>query len=140
MKKIIALDLGDQWVGMAISDLSQTFSRPYDTTTRKNLENFLENLFKKEEIEKVVVGYPKTMRGTESDQTKKIVQEKEELEQKFPEISWVLWDERLSSKLAASHAKSSKILSKEDKLKSHARAAAFILDSYLSFLQLQKNI
>ena len=137
MKKILALDLGDQWVGVAISDPSQVFSRPYDTTTRKNLESFLTDLFKKELIETVVVGYPKTMRGTESEQTKKIVQEKEALEQKFPESSWVLWDERLSSKFAAAHGKTA---SKEDKLKSHARAAAFILDSYLSFLQLQKNI
>ena len=75
------------------------------------------------------------MRGTESDQTKKAVDQKENLEKKFPTTSWLLWDERLSSKRAGEGMGSSK----EDKLKSHARAAAYILDSYLSFLQNQKN-
>ncbi len=135
MKKILALDLGDKWVGIAISDPSFTFARPYETAAAYDLENYLEKLFKKEEIETVVVGYPKTMRGTESDQTKKVVQQKEALEKKFPSTGWILWDERLSSK-RASEGRSS---GKEDKLKSHARAAAYILDSYLSFLQNQKN-
>lgn len=135
MKKILALDLGDQWVGIAISDPSFTFARPYETVKKYDLERYLQELFKKEEIEAVVVGYPKTMRGTESDQTKKVVDQKEDLEKKFQTTTWLLWDERLSSKRAGEGRGSSK----EDKLKSHARAAAYILDSYLSFLQNQKN-
>ncbi|MDR3550361.1 MAG: Holliday junction resolvase RuvX [Candidatus Babeliales bacterium] len=128
--KIVGLDLGDQWVGTAISDSLGMFARPYQTTTPKELEEFLTKLFAQESISKVVIGYPKTMKGTVSEQTKKVEDAKEKLAALFPAITFILWDERLSSKRADSlkHAKT-----KEDKIKSHSVAAAFILSSYLEF-------
>ena len=99
--KILALDLGDVWVGSAISDGLGISCRPYQTVQIGELETFLTKTLTQEPIGAVVVGYPKTVgAGTESDQTKKIVLLKEELEQKFGQVSWVLWDERLSSKRA----------------------------------------
>ena len=74
------------------------------------------------------------MRGTESDQTKKVLAIYEELQKLFPETVFVLWDERLSSKRAQT---ASPARTKEEKLKSHAIAAAFILDSYLNYLKMQ---
>lgn len=132
MGKILALDLGDQWVGVAISDISRNFARPYTTIEAAQTESFLAEAIKKEQIDLVVVGYPKTMKGGESSQTKKIVEHTKKLEEGFPSIQFVLWDERLSSQRAqtVSSAKS-----REDKRKSHAIAAAFILDSYILFLQ-----
>lgn len=131
MSKIIALDLGDKWIGVAISDESLLFARPYKTVDLENLENFLNNIIKEENIKKIVIGYPKTLRGTESQQTKKILITKEKLEKIFNNIEFILWDERSSSK-RAEILKPAK--NKEDKLKSHSIAAAFILESYLSFL------
>jgi len=128
--KTVALDLGDQWIGIAISDALGMFARPYGTTTPKELENFLTKLFAEQAIAKVIIGYPKTMRGTISDQTKKVENEKNRLEKIFPTITWILWDERLSSK-RANTLKQAK--TKSDKVKSHSIAAAFILSSYLDF-------
>lgn len=137
MNKIAALDLGDQWVGIALSDALGMFAKPFTTITAHLLHNELEKILSTEPIKTVVVGYPKTMKGTESDQTRKVVAIKEELEKKFPTIEWILWDERLSSKRADSVSKGT---SKEEKIKSHARAAAFILDSYLTFLNSKRNL
>lgn len=137
MSKIVALDTGDQWVGSAISDGMQILARPYKTVAAGELIPFLEELFKNEDIETIIIGYPKTMKGTESDQTRKVIAQKEALEKQFTHIKWLLWDERLSSKRAGSLGRER---SKEEKLLSHSRAAAFILDSYLSFLHIQKNI
>lgn len=138
MHKIAALDLGDQWVGIALSDALGMFAKPYTTITAHELYKELEKFFDNEPtIKTVVVGYPKTMKGTESDQTRKVVAIKEELETKFPSLEWILWDERLSSKRADTVSKGT---SKEEKLKSHARAAAFILDSYLTFLNSKRNL
>lgn len=132
MKKIIALDLGDRWVGIAISDATNTLSRPLDTVDLKELESFLKQLLTREQIYKIIVGHPKTLKGLESEQTKKIVLKKEELEKQFPNQEWILWDERLSSK----RAETGKLMdNKEARLRAQARAAAFILDSYLSFLK-----
>lgn len=137
MAKLLALDLGDAWVGTALSDETQVLARPYKTVTPKTLESFLQELLQEEKIETVVIGYPKTMRGLHSAQTEKIIAQKEQLAQQYPEIVWVLWDERLSSQRAKSVGS---IKTKEDKQKSHSIAAAFILDSYLQFLYLQKTI
>ena len=133
--KILGLDIGDQWVGIAISDALGMFARPYTTITAAELETHLEPIITKEHISTVIIGYPKTMRGTISEQTKKIEDIKAHLEQKTPSIQWILWDERLSSKRADTlrHAKT-----KEEKIKSHAIAAAFILTSHLEYLAMQK--
>jgi len=136
MKKIIALDLGDQWVGIALSDILQMLAKPYMTVRADELVTTLTTLFKKESLETVVIGYPKTMKGTHSKQTEKVIEIKNNLEKLFPEMHFVLWDERLSSK-RAEHLQHKK--TKEAALQSHARAAAFILDSYLTFKINQKN-
>ena len=128
--KILALDIGDRWIGVAISDPLGILPRPYDTTKASDLYDFLEKVITKEHISTIVVGLPTTMRGTESEQTKKIISLTRELEEKFPHIQWKLWDERLTSKQAAS-IKSAK--TKEQKLQSHAIAAALILQTYLDY-------
>lgn len=128
--KILALDIGDVWTGTALSDALGMFAKPYQTTETKKLHSFLTELFTKEKIEKIVIGYPRTMSGTSSDQTKKVEEAKLKLEEKFPDTSFILWDERLSSKRAQT-LKQAK--TKEDKIKSHSIAAAFILESYLQF-------
>src|SRR3989339_2096115 len=115
--KILALDIGDKWIGSAISDGLGITCRPFKTVTPKELYDFLEKVLPEESIGKVVVGKPTTFSGGESEQTKKIIQTKENLEKQFPtihgqEIERILWDERLSSKRADS-TKTKKILSKD---------------------------
>jgi putative holliday junction resolvase len=126
--KILALDIGDRWVGIAISDPLGILPRPYDTFKASDLIVLLEKTIKKENIGTIVVGLPTTMSGTESDQTKKVIAIVDDLKDKFVAIDWQLWDERLTSKQAAS-IKSTK--TKEDKLRSHAIAASLILRGYL---------
>jgi putative Holliday junction resolvase len=133
--KIAALDLGDQWVGIALSDITRTLAKPFTTVTFYEYLPALKKFIEEQKPAAIVIGYPKTMRGTESDQTKKVVVIHGELEKLFPETTFVLWDERLSSKRAQT---ASPARTKEEKLKSHAIAAAFILDSYLSYLKMQE--
>lgn len=132
--KIVALDLGDRWIGTAISDASCILARPLKTIEKDTLFVFIEHLLQDEKISEIVIGYPKTLRGTESEQTKKIVLEKEELEKKFSSVQWILWDERLTSQHAH---KLQKAKNKED---IHSLAAALILDSYLSYKIFQKQM
>lgn len=135
--KILALDIGDMWTGSAISDPLGMFARPYHTTKSKSLIEFITQVIKKENIQTIIVGHPRTMRGTKSAQTQKVEATKEQLEKQFPSVFWKLWDERLSSKRALDKKKG---ITKEDKIHSHSIAAAFILDSYLSYLQNKKNL
>ena len=126
--KIAALDTGDRWTGVAIADALGITVRPYTTVDTFKLHQFLTSFIEQENISTIVAGLPITMRGTESDQTRKVKEQIELLKKKFTKVEWVLWDERLTSK-QADRMKPSK--SKDDKLASHARAAAIILQAYL---------
>lgn len=131
MSKILALDLGDRWVGVAISDALGILARPLTTVAIEEIEQFLEKTISQEKIQVIVVGNPITMRGTESDQTKRIHEQAARLKERFLAQEWVLWDERLSSKQAANLKPS---IGKEARREVHARAAALILQTYLMFL------
>lgn len=129
--KVLALDLGDVWTGTAMSDPLKIIATPYQTVKTIDLLPFLKTLFQKETIETVVIGYPRTMKGTESFQTKKVLEQKEIIEKEFPEKKYILWDERLSSKHAQTIQRQK---SKTDSTKEHSIAAALILQTYLQFL------
>ena len=125
--KILALDIGDVWVGSALSDPLGITCKPYKTIKFPELKNFLKQIIIDENIKTIVIGYPKTLKGKESEQTKKIVLVKNKLEQDYKAVEWILWDERLSSKRAK------EILGKKEKQSEHSIAAAFILQSYLDY-------
>lgn len=135
--KILALDIGDAWTGTALSDALGMIAKPYQTIETEKLVQFLQELFSKEKISDGIIGHPKTMKGNISEQTKKVEELADTLQKTFPNISWKLWDERLSSKRAET---SKKNISKEEKIRSHSVAAAYILDSYLSYLHINKEL
>lgn len=129
--KVIALDLGDVWTGTAISDSLKMLAKPYQTIKTLDLFTFLPELFSKEMIDTIVVGYPRTMKGTESLQTKKVLEQKDLIAQAFPSMKIILWDERLSSKTARSIQGKK---ARTDGPNEHSIAAAVILQTYLQFL------
>jgi len=134
--KILALDLGDVWIGSALSDVLGLIATPHQTIKIDQLVPFLQKTLAEYQIKTVVIGLPTTMRGTQSEQTKKVIAHKEVLEKQFPDVTWEFWDERLTSKQAEQLTKS---YSAQEKQRSHARAAAFILQSYLDRQQFLKN-
>jgi len=134
--KVLGLDLGDRWVGIAISDGLQMTCRPLKTATVDTAVNELIQIFKQEHIEKIIVGLPTTMRGTSSEQTEKIKQQANSLLQELntkikKNIPHEFCDERLSSKRAQSVMIEKNTQKKGDKNKEHSIAAAFILQNYL---------
>ena len=137
MAKYLALDIGDQWIGVAISDSLGMFARPYTTIRRDELNSFLEKILSDEQITSIVIGLPKTMKGSDSPQTTSIRTLHMQLQEKFNLVTFVLWDERLTSQWAQQLSKNKKYnqhstkSAREDKIKEHARAAAYILDSFL---------
>lgn len=129
--KVLALDLGDVWTGTALSDPLKILARPFKTVKTVDLYNFLQETVKNHPIDTFVIGYPKTMRGTESEQTKKVLSQKIEIEKLYPDKKIVLWDERLSSK-GARDIQGKK--AKNESTNEHSIAAAIILQTYLQFL------
>ena len=109
MGKILAVDYGEARVGIAISNSNQTMSFPRDiiniahlkTDEEKldflilKLKNFIEN----ENCEKIIIGLPLFMDGSDSDQTIHIREITEYLQSKI-KIDIELYDERLSTESA----------------------------------------
>jgi putative Holliday junction resolvase len=138
--KILALDVGDKWVGTALSDSIGMTCKPFKTTTLEKLESFLGEVFASEPIGTVVVGHPVTVRGRVSLQTQaieKIFEKYKTMFSRFNErsIEWILWDERFSTKRALDtiREREKKRRKKEEKTEEHSIAAAFILQSYLDY-------
>lgn len=142
MSRIAALDLGDQWIGVALSDKNLIVASPDTTVKKDDLIPFLHDYIQKHEIKIIVVGIPITLRGTESEQTRKTKEMLTRLKIEFPEITFVSFDERFSSKQASAiQSGKRKTIEqiKEDKIKNHAIAAAFILNNYLQMLAFNQN-
>jgi putative Holliday junction resolvase len=132
--RILALDMGDVWVGTAISDALGITCRPFGTVKRPELMTFLKKALVEERIGMVIVGLPTTLAGKESEQTRKTLAVFDELKAAFPAIEWKMLDERLTSHQAVVHQRDVKKQrrSVESKRESHSLAAAFILKEWLA--------
>jgi putative Holliday junction resolvase len=133
MNRILALDLGDVWVGTALSDPLGIVCRPLETVMRKDILSFLKKIIPEQLIGLVVIGLPAGSRGEENEQTTKTRLFFERCKTLFPQVTWELLDEYLTSQLAVGHQQGVKNQkrSAESKRESHSLAAAFLLRDYL---------
>lgn len=128
-RRILALDVGDKWIGVAHTDMIQISVIPYGTWEMKHFDKEFALYLITHSIECVIVGLPKTMQGNNSEQTNKVLLWFEETKIKFEKITFHLQDERLSSQIAK------KILfhNKSKKNSDHTIAAAIILENFLLY-------
>ena len=97
-----ALDLGEARTGVAISDPGGSLARPLDVVPSDELTEYLRGLLAEEGVGEVVVGVPKTLVGESGFQAERVLDRLRALEDTFPEIRFVEWDERLTTRLARS--------------------------------------
>ena len=121
--KVLALDYGAARTGVAVSDPTGTLARPLRTVERAASEEGMEELaelVRAEEVERVVVGLPLTLRGERGSQAEETERFAEAL-QAILDVPVERFDERFTTTLAGPGAG-------ED-----ARAAAHLLTSYLEW-------
>ena len=133
--KVLGLDLGNRSLGVAVSDPEGFLARPIETFyfTDKAFDQALAytvQLVHEKKIEKVVLGYPKNMDGSLGEQAKLTIEFKEKLEA-ILSVEVILFDERLSSKMASNMMISQKLSRKKRKNNIDNMAATVILQSYL---------
>lgn len=100
MARIISIDYGRKRVGLAVTDPSQIIANGLDTVAAKDVLTYLEKYFQTEEVECIVVGYPKQMNNEDSESVKYLKPFLGKLKKKFPDIPIELVDERFTSKIA----------------------------------------
>ena len=100
MPRILAIDYGSKRVGLAVTDPLQMIASGLTTVHSKDLIKFLEDYLKKEAVECIVVGEPKTLMNEASNSARFIEPFVKHLTKKFPSIKIERYDERFTSALA----------------------------------------
>ncbi len=135
-KKVLAADIGERRVGLALSDELGMLAHPFQTLNWSGVENFItaiKQIIAAENIDKLVIGIPYTLGGGLSKKTEEIKKISDQIRDRL-DIEVIEIDERLTTKMAkqALHAvgkKPSKNRNKIDQV-----AAVYILQSYLDRL------
>ena len=134
--RLIGLDLGSKRIGIGICDENHKIATPFKTVIKTNLDDFIKQLkeiIEENNIKGIIVGNPVNMDGSFGKSSQSVKDTVINLE-KFINIPFSLWDERLStvgtfnisSQLDINVSKREKDIDKN--------AAAFILQGALDYL------
>jgi putative Holliday junction resolvase len=134
MARLLALDVGEKTIGVAVSDETETFAFPGETILRqegyRRDMNALRRLVEEKEIAEIVVGLPLMMDGSRGIQVEKIEAFVEQL-RRYVIVPVVTQDERLST------LEAEKLLLTTDKRRDERKkvvdsmAASVILQSFM---------
>ena len=133
MSRILAIDYGQKRTGLAVTDPLQIIANGLTTVPTAQLEAFITDYVKREEVERIVVGLPKQMNNEDSENMKRIVPFVNQLKKKLPQIPVEMVDERFTSVLAhqAMLDGGLKKKARQDKALVDEISATIILQSYL---------
>ena len=131
--RIMALDVGDKTIGVAISDALLLTAQSRPTIQRKDPKSDIEvlrRLAAENEVHQIVVGQPLHLSGKPSRQSRKIGVFAAALEKKL-DIPVAFWDERLTSFAAEQHLEEMGLNWRQRRRHVDKIAAMIILQNYL---------
>ncbi|HMY85265.1 MAG TPA: Holliday junction resolvase RuvX [Saprospiraceae bacterium] len=97
MGRILCIDYGTKRCGIAATDVLQIAVHAVGTVPSGELWLFLEEYLSKEEVEKIVIGYPTHSDGSEFSFMHQIVGLERKIKKIFPQIELDRHDEAFSS-------------------------------------------
>ena len=98
--RIVAIDYGTKRTGLAVTDPEQMIATPLETVHTHELMNYLQAYFEKEQVDLLVVGYPRQMDYSDSESMKQIRFFVGAFKKSFREIPVKFMDERFTSSMA----------------------------------------
>ena len=131
--RILGLDIGDRWIGVALSDPGGILATPFTIIARtddiKDIETILD-IINQQEVGQIVVGLPFSMDGSVGQQADKVKSFTQELTSRAG-VSVEFRDERLTTVSARRLIRSVGKKKRSEKARDDAVAAALILQGYL---------
>ena len=134
--RLIGLDLGTKRIGIAICDDKRKIASPYKTIEYKNMDylvNELKDIIKDNNIFAVIIGNPINMDGSFGKSAQSI-NDKAKVIEKELDLIIAMWDERLSTSGAFNISSNLDINFSKKKKNIDEKAAAFILQGALDYL------
>jgi putative Holliday junction resolvase len=133
--RVMALDYGERYVGVAISDELQLTARPLTTIRREKLRytQFIERiseLIAENEVATLVVGLPLNMDGSRGAAAERVESFVSDLRRSVS-VSIVTVDERLTSREADRILREMGVGLRERRARSDEYAASLILQDYI---------
>lgn len=98
--RILAIDYGQKRVGLAVTDPLQMIATRLETIPAHEIWTFLKAYFAKENVEKVIVGYPMQMNNQPSQAVQYVNPFLKKFQKDFPDMPLEQVDERFTSKMA----------------------------------------
>ena len=136
MAKILGIDYGDARVGLAITDALKITAQPMDTLEIHGDSNLLiekiKQIMSENNLETIVIGYPRHLNGDVSETAKKIDDVIIKIESLG--LTVVKWDERLTTVMAHKTMRDLGIKQKDKKIHADRLAAMYILEDYINSL------
>ena len=137
-ERIVALDVGDRRIGIAVSDALGITAQPIETYTRVGYGpdvRRISQIAQQYETNRILCGLPLNMDGTRGFQAEKVAQLAEKLEETGLVISY--YDERMTTVLAEDALLEANMSRENRKKKVDMVAAVMILQSYLDAQAMQ---
>ena len=134
--RLIGLDLGTKRIGIAICDDKRKIASPYKTIEYKNMDylvNELKHIIKDNNIFAVIIGNPINMDGSFGKSAQSI-NDKAKVIEKELDLIIAMQDERLSTSGAFNISSNLDINFSKKKKNIDEKAAAFILQGALDYL------
>lgn len=131
--RYLGLDLGTRTLGLAISDMTGTIATSFGTLhfiEENELIVALKTIIEKEQIDQLILGYPKNMNNTIGPRAENTERFQKQIEEQL-QIPVFLQDERLSTVAAHQYMLEADLSRKKRKQKVDAVAASIILQTYL---------
>ncbi len=100
MGRLLSIDYGRKRCGIAVTDSLQIVANGLTTVPTHTLIDFIKKYVATENVDKIIVGKPTTMRGEESESMTYITPGINRLKKELPNIPIEFWDERFTSVLA----------------------------------------
>lgn len=137
MARLLAIDYGAKRTGLAVTDSLQIIATGLDTIPTHTLEDFLRTYFLREDVECVIVGFPKNTDGTNTNATPLVQAFVNRFTKVFPNKELILHDERFTSKMAMDAMISGGMKKKARQKKENIDkiSATIILQSYMETIK-----
>ncbi|HEV7349387.1 Holliday junction resolvase RuvX [Telluribacter sp.] len=100
MPRLLAIDYGTKRTGIAVTDPLQIIATALDTVRTHDLLDFLKKYTQQEPIEAFVVGMPRRLDNTDTNNTPLVQAFIKRLQNSFPDIPVYTHDERFTSSMA----------------------------------------
>ncbi|MBA4139915.1 MAG: Holliday junction resolvase RuvX [Segetibacter sp.] len=137
MPRILSIDYGSKRTGVAVTDPFKIIATGLTGLHTKDLENFLTEYFKKEQVELVIIGHPTNWDDSDTHATPLVKAFINRFKKVFPGMPIEKVDERFTSKMAVQSMVQSgmKRKSRQNKNLVDEIAATIMLQEYLNSLQ-----